>query len=212
MKMITMRTLQFSTLIILIAGNVSAQILLQSEEKFHQASNLYINKNFDQALATVKEGLRAQPNSEKLEALRKLLEQEQKKQQEQQKKDQQKKEQEKKDQQKQEQQNKDQKENKDSKDQQNKDEQKKKEEQAKKEKEQQQKDQSEEKNEENEETDKKEKNDQYKPDPSKKLQEMKISEEKAKMILEAMKNQEKQYIQQQKRQATKPKGSNKPDW
>jgi hypothetical protein len=41
---------------------------------------------------------------------------------------------------------------------------------------------------------------------------MKISEEKAKMILEAMRNQEKQYLQQQKRKATQPRESNKPDW
>jgi hypothetical protein len=41
---------------------------------------------------------------------------------------------------------------------------------------------------------------------------MKISEEKARMILEAMKNQEKQYLQQQKRKATKSRDKNKPDW
>ena len=41
---------------------------------------------------------------------------------------------------------------------------------------------------------------------------MKISEEKAKMILEAMKNQEIQYLQQNKRKATKPKDRSKPDW
>jgi Ca-activated chloride channel homolog len=45
-----------------------------------------------------------------------------------------------------------------------------------------------------------------------KLQEMKISEEKARMILEAMKNQEKQYLQQQRRKPTKSKDRNKPDW
>ena len=41
---------------------------------------------------------------------------------------------------------------------------------------------------------------------------MKISEEKAKMVLEAMKNQEIQYLQQNKRKATKPKDKGKPDW
>jgi Ca-activated chloride channel homolog len=41
---------------------------------------------------------------------------------------------------------------------------------------------------------------------------MKISEEKAKMILEAMKNNEIQYIQQNKRKATQKKDSSKPDW
>lgn len=45
-----------------------------------------------------------------------------------------------------------------------------------------------------------------------KLEQMKISEEKARMILEAMKNQEKQYLQQQKRKATQSRDRNKPDW
>ncbi len=45
-----------------------------------------------------------------------------------------------------------------------------------------------------------------------KLKEMKISEEQARMILEAMKNQEKQYLQQQKRKPTESRDSNKPDW
>lgn len=45
-----------------------------------------------------------------------------------------------------------------------------------------------------------------------KLEEMNISEEKARMILEAMKNAEIQYLQQQKRKATKKPDSGKPDW
>jgi flagellar biosynthesis GTPase FlhF len=45
-----------------------------------------------------------------------------------------------------------------------------------------------------------------------KLKEMNISEEKAQMILEAMRNSEIQYIQQQKRKATKKPESGKPDW
>ena len=44
------------------------------------------------------------------------------------------------------------------------------------------------------------------------LEQMKISEEKARMILEAMKNQEKQYLQQQKRKPTQSRDRNKPDW
>ncbi|MFN7259972.1 MAG: hypothetical protein ACK5TU_08755, partial [Cyclobacteriaceae bacterium] len=50
------------------------------------------------------------------------------------------------------------------------------------------------------------------PSVSEKLKEMQMSEEKAKMILEAMKNQEVQYLQQNKRKATKPKDKGKPDW
>jgi DNA polymerase III gamma/tau subunit len=45
-----------------------------------------------------------------------------------------------------------------------------------------------------------------------KLKEMNLNPEKARMILEAMKNSEIQYIQQNKRQATKKPDSNKPDW
>lgn len=45
-----------------------------------------------------------------------------------------------------------------------------------------------------------------------KLKEMNISEEKANMILEAMKNNEIQYLQQQKRKATERPPSGKPDW
>ena len=50
------------------------------------------------------------------------------------------------------------------------------------------------------------------PQLSEKLEQMKISEEKAKMILDAMKNQEIQYLQQNKRKATVPKDKAKPDW
>lgn len=50
------------------------------------------------------------------------------------------------------------------------------------------------------------------PQLSEKLEQMKISEEKAKMILDAMKNQEIQYLQQNKRKATVPRDKAKPDW
>ncbi|MFT4834626.1 MAG: Ca-activated chloride channel family protein [Marinoscillum sp.] len=50
------------------------------------------------------------------------------------------------------------------------------------------------------------------PSTQEKLEEMNITEDKARMILEAMKNNEIQYIQQQKRKATKPQDSGKPDW
>lgn len=45
-----------------------------------------------------------------------------------------------------------------------------------------------------------------------KLEQMNIPEEKAMMILEAMKNSEIQYLQQQKRKATERPKSGKPDW
>ena len=47
---------------------------------------------------------------------------------------------------------------------------------------------------------------------SERLQEMNISEEKARMILEAMRNNEMQYIQQNRRKPTKPRDRSKPDW
>ena len=45
-----------------------------------------------------------------------------------------------------------------------------------------------------------------------KLKEMNISEEKAQMILEAMRNNEMQYIQQNRRKPQKPRDRTKPDW
>jgi Ca-activated chloride channel homolog len=121
------------------------------------------------------------------------------------KKDQEKKDQEKKDQEKKDQEKKDQKDkDKDPKDQKSEEqkekEKKDKEQKEQKEKEQQQKD---EKN--------KDKKD-IPPSVSDKLKDMQITEEKAKMILEAMKNQEVQYLQQNKRKATKPRDKGKPDW
>ncbi|MBV6639352.1 MAG: hypothetical protein KI791_01485 [Cyclobacteriaceae bacterium] len=50
------------------------------------------------------------------------------------------------------------------------------------------------------------------PGTREKLEEMNISEEKARMILEAMKNNEFQYIQQRKRKPTKQQDPNRPDW
>ncbi len=50
------------------------------------------------------------------------------------------------------------------------------------------------------------------PTPSEKLEEMNLSEEKARMILEAMRNSEVQYLQQMKKKATKKADSKKPDW
>ena len=49
------------------------------------------------------------------------------------------------------------------------------------------------------------------PEPQK-MEDMKISEEMAKKILEAMRNNEIQYLQQQRRKPTKPRDSGKPDW
>ena len=59
---------------------------------------------------------------------------------------------------------------------------------------------------------KKDEKEEIPPATHKKLQEMKISPEKAKMILEAMRNQEVQYIQQNKKKARNRAKNGKPDW
>lgn len=184
--------------------------------KANQQLGLLQNKQgkFEEALNHFKQAIKADPANMdaryNYEMLKKKLDEEKKKE-EQQKKDQDKQQDQKKDQQ-QDQQNKDEQQKKEeqqkkdsdkkseNKDEQSKEEQQKKEEQAKKEQEQKESEKpSEEKKE-------------VPPSVSEKLQQMKISEEKAKMLLEAMKNQEVQYLQQNKRKATKPKEKGKPDW
>ncbi|NJN41708.1 MAG: tetratricopeptide repeat protein [Flammeovirgaceae bacterium] len=174
--------------------------------------------NFEDALTNFKQSLKRDPANEgaryNYEMVKKKLEEQKKEQQQQQDQNKDQKEQEKQEttkriQQKQDQ-NKDQKEqeNKDQKDQENKDqEQKQNEEQKKEKQEQEKKNQEEQQNEEQE-----NKEQEAPPSLSEKLKEMQISEEKARMILEAMKNQEIQYLQQNKRKATKPKDKSKPDW
>jgi hypothetical protein len=176
----------------------------------------------EQALSDFKRALKEDPTNEdaryNYEMLKKKLEE--KKKQDQQKKDQQNKDQQKQDQQQQnkdEQQKKDQ-ENKEKQEQQKKD-------QEQKDKEQQQKDQQQKEQEEKEQQEKEQQEQQKKDQENKdkKDQDKKnmnfdkekmpqMSEEKANMILEAMKNQEKQYLQQNKRKATKSKDRGKPDW
>ena len=50
------------------------------------------------------------------------------------------------------------------------------------------------------------------PSTSERLQQINISEARARQILEAMRSNELQYLQQLKRKATKPKDASKPDW
>jgi len=87
--------------------------------------------------------------------------------------------------------------------------------QEKKEQESKEKD-GEKKDGENKEGEEQEAKEEQKPTPEemlkKKLEEMNMSEEKAEMILEALRNNEVQYLQQQKRKATKRPPSGKPDW
>ena len=175
---------------------------------FNSSANLYVHNKRDEALRSVEAGIKKFPNDQKLKALAEKLKEEKKK--EDQKRNQENKEQQEKDQQKKDQEKKDQqeKEQKEQKDQQQKDDQQSKEE--KKDQEAKDKKEGEQDQRENDQN-KKEKTDNS-PQLSQKLQEMKMSEEKAKMILEAMKNQEIQYLQQNKRKATKPRDRGKPDW
>jgi len=192
----------FAALVVHV-GN--GQVLDRAEEKFHTASAQYIEKQYDQALATVKEGLRMKPNSEKLEALRKLLEQEKKNEQQRQNQEKQKQDKEKQDQ-KQDQKDQQQQDQQDNSDEKKQDEKDKKDEESEKKTDKEQQDEPSDPEEEKE-----QKNDE-KPAPSQRLEDLRMSEEKARMILEAMKNQELQYLQQKKRKATQPRDRTKPDW
>ncbi len=184
--------------------------------------------NLEESLNYFKQALKVAPDNEEArynyEVVKKKLEE--KKKQEQKNKDQkdqdkkddnkdqkeqqkkESKEQEKKDKEKKDQEKKDQKDkNKDDK----KDQDKKDKEQQEKEKKEQEKKEQEKKDQESKDKKDKDKK-EIPPSVSDKLKEMQITEEKAKMILEAMKNQEVQYLQQNKRKATKPKEKGKPDW
>jgi DNA polymerase III gamma/tau subunit len=173
------------------------------------------NKSYEDALKFFKESLKAMPENEEArhnyELVKKLLEQ-QKKQQEQQNqnkdnKDKQQQEKEKQEQQQKEQQQKqeqqqneqgDKKENADKKEQEGKDD-------KKEEKKEGQQDEQSEKKGKEEEKESKEKR-------SQRLQQMNLTEDQAKTILDAMKNNEVQYLQQNKKRPTKKPEKGKPDW
>ncbi|MEO0555776.1 MAG: tetratricopeptide repeat protein [Bacteroidota bacterium] len=183
------------------------------------------NKKFEEALDHFREAIKANPANEdaryNYELMKKILKkqeeqeqqqqnqdqknQEDKKDQEQQNQDQQNKDQQQKQEEQQQEQNKEGEGEEQEKDQEQQQEEQKKEEEGEQKEEQQPKPQ------EGEEAEEKEGEEQQNP-LSEKLEEMKISEEKAKMILEALKNKEIQYYQQNKRKPTKRKDPKKPDW
>lgn len=176
---------------------------------YQQLGIMKKNSNkLEEALQNLKSALKADPTNSgaryDYEVVKKLLE-EQKKQEEEQ----------------QDEQNQEDQQNQEQKDQeQNSDEKKEGEENEEQEKEEGEKDDSEEKKdgekEEGENEDGEEQESEKEPTPEEqmqqKLEEMNISEEKAQMILEAMRNNEVQYLQQQRRKATKRPESGKPDW
>ena len=179
----------------------------QLRSKAQQQLGVMSNRQgkFEEALNHFKQAIKSDPTNEdaryNYELLKKKLEEEKKKEQQKQdqNKDQNKDQQ---DQQKEDQKKEQEKKEQEKKDQQQKDQEQKDKEQKKDQEKQDQKDQ------ENKEQEKKEQQN-FNPD---KMKQMKLSEEKAKMILEAMRNQEKQYLQQNKRKATKAKDKGKPDW
>lgn len=180
----------------------------------HQQLGVLSNREskYEEALASFKQALKADPTNEdaryNYEMVKKKLEEQKKKEEEQKKNDPNQKEENKDKQEQNKDQQKDQQDKKDQKDQQEKQDQQNKDQQDQQKKEEEKKQQEEQQQNEQKEQDKKETPQSVKD----KLKEMEMSEEKAQMILEAMKNQEIQYLQQNKRKATKPKDKNKPDW
>ncbi|OEK01573.1 hypothetical protein BFP97_08605 [Roseivirga sp. 4D4] len=185
-------------------GIISYKMGEQSPDEKESFTQSALN-NFKQALLKNPQNDQARYN---YELLKKLIRQQQ--QQEQQQKDQEQKEDQKQDQEKKDQENKDQQ----KKDQQNQDQEK--QDQEKKENQEQQQNQDQKQEQEEGKENQEQKEGEQKEDPleklKEKLKEMNIPLEKAQMILEAMKNNETQYVQQKKRKATQRKRSDKPDW
>jgi len=181
----------------------------------------YSGKKYKEALGQFKNSLKNDPGNEEArynyELLKKLIkeqeenqEQQNEENQENQDQQQQKQDQQSKDQENQDQQNQDQENQENQEQQQDQQDQQNQEQQQNQEDQQEQKEGEEQKPQEGEENE--EKPDNIDPTTAEKLKEMNISEEKAKMILEALKNNEVQYIQQNKRKAKHRKKDGKPDW
>ena len=161
----------------------------------------------EEALQQLKSAIKADPSNQEAvynyEVVKKLIE-EQKQQEQQQNQDQQNKDGE----DEQEQQNQDQKEDGEQENQENEDGEN--QEKSDQEKEQEQKEQEKKEGEEKENENEKEKSQEQMT--KEKLEEMGISEEKARQLLEAMRQSEIKYLQHQQRKPTKRPPSNKPDW
>lgn len=171
-------------------------------------------KKYEEALKFFKESLKAEPNNEEArhnyELTKKLLE-EQRKQQQQDKQNQQNKD---KQQQDKEQQQKEQQQQQQKKEQDEKGEQKDKGDKQEKDGKDDKADKKKEQGEKDDESDKKGKEEEKEAMErrAQRLQQMNLTEEQAKMILEAMKNNEVQYLQQNKKKPTKKISKSKPDW
>ncbi|MFY0598737.1 MAG: hypothetical protein JXR03_03640 [Cyclobacteriaceae bacterium] len=191
--------MKFKTIISIAFFFTTNLILAQSADDYGvTGANQYVDGNTPLALKTIDEGIQKYPSDEYLPWLRdKILEDQNDQQQDQDQNQDQNQE----DQENQEQKDQEGKEGEESED--KKEEGKEGEQEEKKEGEE-----SEEEGKKSEEDKKKEMEDATRQ----KLEEMNISPEKARMILEALKNNEIQFIQQQRREPTKQKDSKKPDW
>lgn len=159
---------------------------------------------YDVALEEFKNSLRADPGNNdaryNFELLKRLMEENQ----QQQNQDQQNKDQQNQDQQ-------DQNQDQQQQDQENEEEQNQEQQQNQQNPQQEQEQQEEQQQQEQQESEEENQEEQAQPQPQE-TEEMEISEEMAKMILEALRNNEIQYIQQNKKKAKKPKDNSKPDW
>lgn len=189
-------------------------------EYFNAAANQYIYESDQLALNTIDQGLQSYPADQNLATLREKImkEQEQKENQDQQSNDDQNN---KDEQQEEEKQN----EKEQGQDQQKQDQTKQEQQDQKQQNQDQQEDGEEQNSEEQDQmgdeqqtqqqNESEEKGEEEHPQPlsrSERLEELNLTEEKARMILEAMKNSEIQYIQQNRRKPTKKPDSTKPDW
>lgn len=187
----------------LLGWGASAEAQGSGQLAFNQAANYFIEGQNQQALQTVNSALRKFPNDAKLKALKEKLEQQQEQQKQQEKEKEEKEEKEKSEES--EGEKKDKPEEKEGEGEEKKEGDK---EEENKEKEGEEKEQD--KPEEGEEKDdQKERN---MKETQKRLEEMNISPEKARMILEAMKSNEVQYLQQKKRKQSKRSDNGLPDW
>lgn len=165
-----------------------------------------------QSLQYLKAALKADPSNDgaryDYELVKKLIEEQEKQQQDQENQDQENQENE--DQENQDQENQEKQENQEGEENEEKSEEQ--QEQEQQDQEQQEQEQQEQEQQEGEENPEQQEEENQEMSAKEKLEEMNIPEDKARMILEAMKNAEIQYLQQQKRKATERPKSGKPDW
>lgn len=200
----SMKNIKILSIIFLISLPVLAQ---DTEQYFNNGANQYIAGNLEQARSTVMDGLRRDPDNQKLrELLKKINQQEDQNQQNQQQQDQQNQDQQQEEQNQQEEQQQQQQQE----EQQQQDEQQSGEDQQEAEQSEEQKEQ----DDREQQTKQQENEQQAALDSLFQMQEeqMKISPEKARMILEALRNNEIQYYQQRRRKPTQRPDRSKPDW